>query len=228
MEESMHLPDAIISNPINITTAIISTSLIALSVYKIRKDELSSKKIPLAGVLTALVFAAQMLNFPILAGVSGHFLGGALIAILLGPWYALLILSVILILQCFGFMDGGVTALGSNIFNMGFIGGIVSYYIYRSLSFIFQRISNNRFIQLVPAGITAWLSVVLASSMCAIELIFSTNVHIAKEIIFGSMIGYHVIIGIGEAIITTTVLSLLYSVYPDLALWGKINKEVSA
>ncbi len=137
----MHIPDGFLSNTINLTTVGLSGLTMALALKKARQ-ELTEKEIPLVGVTAAFIFAAQMINFPVAGGTSGHFLGAALASILLGPWLSFIIISLVLILQCLGFADGGITALGSNIANMGLIGGMGSYLIFRFFQFLFP--TNRR------------------------------------------------------------------------------------
>ena len=134
----MHIPDGFLTNAINLTTAGIPGLTLSLALKK-AKQELSEKEIPLVGVTAAFIFAAQMINFPVAGGTSGHFLGAALASILLGPWLSFIIMSLVLVLQCLGFADGGLTALGSNIVNMGLIGGMGSYLMFRFFQFLFPR-----------------------------------------------------------------------------------------
>jgi cobalt/nickel transport system permease protein len=162
------------------------------------------------GVMSAFIFAVQMLNFPVAGGTSGHFLGGVLAAILLGPYAAAIVIAVVLTAQCLIFQDGGLTALGANIFNMSFIGAIGGYLIYVGI----HRVIKSKAGMMASAGIAAWFSVVAASSFCAIELAISGTSPL--NIALPAMAGVHVLIGIGEAIITCLVLSFILKVRPDL------------
>jgi cobalt/nickel transport system permease protein len=208
----MHIPDGFLSGGINIATYAVSASVCGYSIKRCNK-EFGDKHVPLLGVTAAFVFAAQMLNFPVAGGTSGHFLGAALAAILMGPYAACLIMSLVLIIQCLGFADGGLTALGSNIFNMGVIGGFGSYYIFIGLKKIFPDSKGGI---MAAASLTSWLSVVLASSFCAFELALSGTSPL--RIVLPAMLSVHTIIAVGEAIITSTVISVVYVSRPDLVL----------
>jgi cobalt/nickel transport system permease protein len=208
----MHIPDGFLTGGINLAAYAVSVAVCGYSIKKCNK-EFGDKQVPLLGVTAAFVFAAQMLNFPIGGGTSGHFLGAALAAILMGPYAACLIMSLVLIIQCLGFADGGLTALGSNVFNMGIVGGFGSYLIFIALKKILPK-SKGGFI--TAAAVTSWLSVMLAASFCALELAFSGTSPI--KVVFPAMLGVHAFIAFGEAIITTTVLSIVYASRPDLVV----------
>ena len=163
----------------------------------------------------AFVFAAQMLNFPVAGGTSGHFMGALLAALLLGPLNACLVMAVVLAVQALVFSDGGVTALGTNLFNMGLVGGLGGWLVFAGLRGLLPR-SRGAF--LAAAGLGAWVSVVLAATACAIELALSGTSPLA--IVLPAMAGIHAVIGLGEAIITVTALSTVIAVRPDLvAAW---------
>jgi len=205
----MHIPDGFLALNTWIPAWVVSAGGIG---YCIRKTSqtLKDKIVPLMGVMSAFIFAAQMLNFPVAGGTSGHFLGGVLAAILLGPYAAAIVIAVVLTAQCLIFQDGGITALGANIFNMSFIGAIGGYLIYAGI----HRVIKSKVGMMASAGIAAWLSVVAASSVCAIELAISGTSPL--NIALPAMAGVHVLIGIGEAIITCLVLSFILKVRPDL------------
>ncbi|GAH69772.1 unnamed protein product, partial [marine sediment metagenome] len=173
--------------------------------------KLGEKHVPLMGVLAAFIFAAQMLNFPIAGGTSGHLIGAALAAILLGPWASVLIMSCVLIAQCLIFQDGGLLALGANIFNMGIVASFSSYYLYR---LAISLLGNSRKGKLIGGFIGAWGSVFLASIVCAIELAISGASPIG--VVLPAMAGLHALIGIGEGLITVAVLSLVLASRADL------------
>lgn len=205
----MHIPDGFLDTKIWVTLSVISAATIGLAVKK-TGNKLGEKHIPMMGVLAAFIFAAQMLNFPIAGGTSGHFMGGVLAAILLGPFSGILILTTILIVQCLVFQDGGLTALGANIFNMGVISTIIGYYLYLVIS----KITGNIKIKFISAFIASWLSIVLAASACAIELAISGTSPL--KFVLPAMVGIHALIGIGEGIITVLVLSFISRIRPDL------------
>lgn len=163
------------------------------------------------GVMAAFIFAAQMLNFPIAGGTSGHVLGAALAAILLGPWAGVLIMACVLIVQCLIFQDGGLTALGANILNMGVIGCFIGYYLYRGITSIWGEQRQGK---LVGAFVGAWSSVVIAAAACALELSVSGTIPLAAAL--PAMAGIHALIGIGEGLVTVAVMSLVMATRADL------------
>ena len=206
----MHIPDGFVSGEINTAGYVISAAVGALALARARND-LGDRQIPLLGITAAFVFAAQMLNFPVAGGTSGHFLGSLLTAVMLGPLNAFLVNTVVLTIQCLLFADGGLTALGTNIFNMGLIGGIVAYCIFLAFKSILRR---NRRGFLAASAIASWLSVVLASASCAVELALSSTSPL--RVVLPAMVGVHSLIGIGEAVITTVVISMVLTSRPDL------------
>jgi len=219
----MHIPDGFVSGGVNAATGAAALGVCALALARANRT-LGEKQVPLLGVTSAFIFAAQMLNFPVACGTSGHFLGALLAAILLGPLNACLVITVVLVIQCLGFADGGVTALGSNIVNMGIAGGLASYYVFRFLQALLPR---TRAGLLVAAAVAAWLSVVLAALCCAVELGLSGTVPLNAAI--AGMGGVHALVGIGEAIITVTVASAVLSVRPDLiGAWQAAELEGAA
>lgn len=211
----MHIPDGLISAPINIATAMVATGVGAAAVTRARRT-LGEKNVPILGVSAAFVFAAQMLNFPVAAGTSGHFLGALLVALLLGPLNGFLVIAVVLVIQSLLFADGGLTALGTNIFNMGIVGGLGGYGLFRLMTLVLPR---RRGVFVASAAVSAWFSVVLAASVCAVELALSGTSPL--KLALPAMAGVHVLIGIGEAIISAVVVSLMLGVRPDLVLAWK-------
>lgn len=207
----MHIPDGFLDVKTFSVFYGISVLAIGLAVRKLN-NHLSEKHIPLLGVLAAFIFAAQMLNFPVAAGTSGHFMGGVLAGILLGPLSGLLVMATVLIVQCFIFQDGGLTALGANIFNMGIIGAVGGSCIYTVLGKILNKTCS--------AFIAGWVSIILASAFCAAELAISGTVPL--KIVFIAMVSVHSVIGIGEGLITIAVLGFILKVRPDLLKIEKI------
>ncbi len=206
----MHIPDGFLDTKTWVAMWGISGSAVGYAIKKVEK-EIDEKKIPLMGVTASFIFAAQMLNFPVMGGTSGHFVGGVLAAILLGPWAGLLVMTTVLVVQCLIFQDGGLTALGANIFNMGIIGSFLGYYIYRWLSTVMSRRTGVLF---APAFLASWIATVLAASFCAIELSISGTVPLALSL--PAMVGIHALIGTGEGIITVLVLGFIKKVRIDL------------
>ncbi len=205
----MHIPDGFLTTNIWSALWVVSIGSIGFCIKK-ASVLLKDKMIPLMGVMSAFIFAAQMINFPVIGGTSGHLLGGVLAATLVGPYGGAIVLAVVLVVQCFVFQDGGLTALGANIFNMSILGTVGGYLIYFGLRKI---IPADRGI-VVAAVVAAWLSVVITSFACALELVLSGTSPLI--IVMPSMVGIHALIGIGEAVITGSVLSLLLRVRPDL------------
>jgi len=216
-EAKMHIPDGFLSTPVWAGTAGISTAYLAGVIAHLKKV-LQEKMIPIMGLIAAFVFAAQMLNFPIAAGTSGHFLGGVLAAIVLGPFAGSLVLALVLIIQSIFFQDGGITALGANIFNVAIIGTLGGYWVYYILRKLIIRDcfagARNDVKLYICYGIGAWFSVVIASIACALELAISKTIPL--KLVLPMMASVHAIIGIGEAIITILVISALKKVRPDL------------
>ena len=206
----MHIPDGFLSMATVATTYAVSAGGIGNAVRMANK-KLGEKHVPLMGVLAAFIFAAQMLNFPVVGGTSGHLIGAALAAILLGPWAAVLLMSCVLIAQSLIFQDGGLLALGANIFNMGIIASFGGYYLYRLLTSLFGKERRGR---LIGSAVGAWGSVLLASVACAVELAISGVSPIG--IVLPAMAGFHALIGIGEGLITVAVLSLVVETRVDL------------
>lgn len=205
----MHIPDGFLSTNTWISAWGISVGGLWVCIRKVT-GLLKDRMVPLMGVLSAFIFAAQMVNFPVAGGTSGHFLGGALAAILLGPYAGAVVISIVLIAQCLIFQDGGLTALGANIFNMSFVGAIGGYLVYKLLRLIFGKNKGIIF----SGAVSAWFSVVLASAACAIELGISGTSPF--KVVIPAMIGVHILIGIGEAIITSIILGFILKVRPDL------------
>jgi len=206
----MHIPDGFLNTAVSVATGAAAAGAVGYGAYKAR-EELDEKSVPLLALCAAFIFAAQMLNFPVAGGTSGHFLGGVLAAVLLGPWLGGLVLTLVLVVQALGFADGGVTALGANVFNMALVGTIAAYFIFRGLKGALPR---SRFYFLASTGAAAWLSVMLASGACAVELALSGTSPLGVAL--PAMLGIHAIIGVGEATITVLVVSVVLAVRPDL------------
>ena len=217
----MHIPDGFVSGTINGITTVVSVATLALSIARVKKKCRNKEfAVPLLASIAAFVFAAQMLNFPIGGGTSGHFLGAVTAAALLGPWSACIILAVVLVIQGLLFGDGGITALGSNIFNMGIIGGLLTYPFMRGIRALLPAGRTGYFI---AVAVASWASVVLASGFCALELALSGTSPF--EIALPAMVGTHAIIGIGEAIIAVTVLVAIVAARPDvIPSWANLAR----
>ncbi len=207
----MHIPDGFLSPAVAGATGLASAAAVAVALGRSR-DAFGMKRAPLLGLTTAFIFAAQMINFPVTGGTSGHLLGGTLAAIVMGsPWAATLAMATVFIIQAVLFADGGITALGANIFNMGIVGIWVGWWLYQPLQ---RLLGGSRSLLPLAAGIAAGVSVVAASITCALELAISGTMPL--NIALPSMAGVHILIGIGEGLITGGVLSYLVKVRPDL------------
>jgi cobalt/nickel transport system permease protein len=206
----MHVPDGFLTPEVAAACAVPAIGAVGYGLRRASR-ELDERRVPLLGVTAAFVFAVQMLNFPVAGGTSGHFLGAALAAILLGPWLACVVLSVVLVTQSFVFADGGVTALGANILNMGVVGALVV----GGLMVAAQRILPHRraaFLAVTGAG--AWLAVVAGAGACSLELAISGTVPLGM--VLPAMLGVHILIGVGEAVITVAAVSAVLSTRPDV------------
>jgi cobalt/nickel transport system permease protein len=215
----MHIPDGFLSAPVYAAGCAVSGAVCALAVARANRN-LGEREVPLLGMTAAFVFAVQMLNFPVAGGTSGHFLGSTFAAVLLGPLNACLVMAVVLLIQCLGFGDGGLTALGANLFNMGIVGAIGGWLLFRALRAILPR---SRWGFLASAGAASWAAVVIASAICAGELAASGTYPL--RVALPAMAGVHALIGIGEAVITVAALSSVLAVRPDLiAAWDRTAK----
>jgi cobalt/nickel transport system permease protein len=208
---ALHIPDGFLSLPVSLISWILAIGLIALCLNRVN-SEYQERAVPLMGVCAAFIFAAQMINFPIPGGTSGHLLGGTLAGVLLGPWAGSLVVSVVFIVQATMFQDGGITVLGANITNMGLIGTFGGYYLYRTIRYALGR-DRWRGIG-IGTAVAAWTSVVIASIVTALQLALSETVPLGVALT--AMTVWHVLIGIGEALITVSAVSFIWRTRPDL------------
>ncbi|MGW7079554.1 energy-coupling factor ABC transporter permease [Streptomyces sp. NPDC054871] len=208
----MHVPDGFINAPVSAATGLIAAGAIAVSLRGARR-ELDERTAPLAGLVAAFIFAVQMLNFPVAAGTSGHLLGGALAAILVGPFTGVLCVSVVLLMQGVLFADGGLTALGVNITDMAVVTTVVAYLTFRGLVKVLPRTRRS-----ITAS--SFVAALISVPAAAIAFTFlyalggTTDVSIGK--VATAMVGVHVLIGIGEAAITALTVGAVIAVRPDL------------
>jgi cobalt/nickel transport system permease protein len=203
----LHIPDGFLSVVIALTFWVVTAAVVGLSISKTNKS-LGEKQVPLMGIMAAFIFAAQMLNFPVLGGTSGHFLGGALAAIVLGPWAGILVMTAVIALQGLLFQDGGLLAMGANIFNMGLLTAMIGYGLYRSV------LNQNKTIRLGVAGAAAWLSTVASALVASLQLWLSGATQL--QIVVPAMLCVHVLIGLGEAVVTVAALAFILQTRPDL------------
>ena len=207
----MHIADGVLDAKTALAAGILAAAGLGYALHHARKT-LPPRKVPLLGLSAAFVFAAQMINFPVAGFISGHLVGGVLVAALLGPSAAVIVISTVLIVQCLAFADGGITALGANIFNMAILGGAVGGMLYGFLA----RFSKTLFGRLVAAIIASWIVVELASIAAAGELAASGKV--PWNVAFPLIAGVHALIGIGEGAITALVLSAIAAARPELVM----------
>lgn len=213
----MHVPDGFLDAPTSVGTGVIAAAGVALALRGARR-ELSEAAAPLAGLVAVFVFAAQMLNFPVGAGTSGHLLGGALAAILVGPYTATLAITVVLLVQALLFADGGVTALGTNIVLMALVGVWGGWFIFRGVQVVLPK---RRSMVPVAAAAAGLLSVPLAALTFAGLYAIGGTAPIAFDKLVTAMVGWHFLIGIGEAIITTLAVSSVLAARPDLVFGAR-------
>jgi cobalt/nickel transport system permease protein len=205
----MHIPDGFLDTKTWVGLAVISGGTLLATLKGFKREKLESR-VPLIGVTAAFIFAAQMLNFPVAGGTSVHFMGGVLACVLLWPWTGFIAMSLVLIIQCLLFQDGGLTALGANIFNMGLMGSVGGFCIY----FMFRLLLWGDRTRPIAYALASWCSLMLAAFCCALELAISGTVKLSLGL--PAMLGVHALIGVGEALITTTALMTLWKVKPEL------------
>ena len=211
----MHIPDGFLSVAVWASLWVVAILILVVAVWRTNK-KLGDRHVPLLGVLAAFIFAAQMLNVPVVGGTSGHMLGGVLIAVFVGPLAGSIVMGSIFGVQAVFFQDGGITTMGANIINMGLIGTILGYFIYQSVK---KAVKGDRGI-IIGAGVAAWIAVVLASAACAFELAASGTSPLG--IALPAMVGIHAIIGIVEAAITIAVINFILKTRADLLKLPKI------
>lgn len=208
---ALHIPDGFLNLPVSLVTWVAAIALLTLSLKRVQADY-QERMVPLMGVCAAFIFAAQMINFPIPGGTSGHLLGGTLAGILLGPWAGSLVMTVVFIVQAVLFQDGGLTVLGANIFNMGLVGTFGGYYLYKALR---SALGFNHWRGMaIATAITSWVSVMAGALLCAVQLALSGTVPLALALT--AMMFWHALIGIGEALITLVAISYIWRTRPDL------------
>ena len=203
----LHIPDGFLTIVVSLIFWLITIIMVAISVYKTNRS-LGEKQVPIMGVMAAFIFAAQMLNFPIAGGTSGHFLGGALAAIVLGPWAGILVMTSVVGIQALLFQDGGLLVMGANIFNMGILTAVIGYGLYRLV------IHQKKAVRLVIAGAGAWIATMAAALVTSLQLWLSGTTRL--EIVLPAMLGVHALIGLGEALITVAALTYIEQTRPDI------------
>jgi cobalt/nickel transport system permease protein len=206
----LHAPDGFLTLPVAAVMWALTLIVLTFAVKRTNRN-LNERAIPLMGVMAAFIFAAQMFNFQVIGGTSGHLLGGVLAAVLLGPWAGTLVMTCVVAIQALLFQDGGLVVMGANIFNMGVIGTLGGYFVYRTLARLLGGESRGR---LPAAAIAGWLAVVVGALSMALQLGVSGTT--ALELALPAMLGVHALIGVGEALITVAALSFIVATRSDL------------
>lgn len=217
----MHIPDGFINAPVSIAAGALAVGAIAVSLRGARA-EVTEASAPMAGLTAVFVFAAQMVNFPVAAGTSGHLIGAALAAILIGPYAAVLAMTVVLTVQALVFADGGLSALGLNIVNLAVLAVAAGWFAFRGVMWLVERRASGEARRPSPtrvavaAGVAGFVSVVAAASGFVVEFVLGGNVPLTAETVATAMLAVHSVIGFGEALITALVVSAIVAVRPDL------------
>lgn len=209
----MHIPDGFIGPGVSAATGLAALGTFGVAIRKAR-NYLTDRLVPMASLVAAFVFAAQMINFPVIPGMSGHLLGGVLAAVLVGPWAGLIVMTIVLVVQAFLFADGGLSALGLNMVNMGLIGAIGGYLVYR----VVLEVLGSRNARVAPAaGIAALISVPMAALGFFLEFAIGGTVDsISLTSVFWAIVATHLLIGVGEGLITFLVVGAVIGSRPDL------------
>jgi len=208
----MHIPDGFVDAPVSLAAGAIAIGGVAIALRQAGKDDLAARA-PMTGLVAAFIFAAQMVNFPVASGTSGHLLGGLLAAVLVGPWLGSLAVTTVLVVQCLLFADGGVSALGLNVVNMAFIPTFIGYGLF---VLVRRVVPATRAGVLAATAVAALASVALASLGFTIEYALGGNGAAPVGAVAVAMVAVHVVIGIGEAVITTLTVGAVLASRPDL------------
>ena len=208
----MHAPDGFLNLPTAVATALLSALAVGFALRQSSRT-LRDRQVPLAGIAAAFIFAAQMFNFPVAAGTTGHLLGGALAVVLLGPGMGALVVTVVVVIQAFAFADGGISALGYNVLNMAIVTSFGGWAAFLGFRRLLPRTING---VAGAAGLAAMVSVVLSSAAFSIEWLFGATVAVSFPTVFGAMVTVHLLIGIGEGVITALAVRSVLAVRPDL------------
>ena len=208
----MHIPDGFIDLPVSGAAAVVSGAAITVALRKSR-GSMEQEIAPMAGLTAVFIFAVQMLNFPVAAGTSGHLLGGALAAILVGPWVALLAMTVVLAVQAFIFADGGLSAIGLNILNMGVLTVLVGWIVFK---FVLKILPKKNSSVVTASAIAAFISVPVSALGFVFEYAIGGSGVIDLDKVLGAMLSVHVLIGIGEAVISALTIGAVLATRSDL------------
>lgn len=208
----MHAPDGFLNAPTAVATGVLSAGAVGAALRQTR-EQLADRQVPLAGIAAAFIFAAQMFNFPVAAGTTGHLLGGALAAVLLGPSLGALVVTVVVVVQALVFADGGLTALGYNVLNMAVVPAFGGYALFR----LARRILPADGTGVVAAtGLAAGGSVVLAAMAFSLQWLFGASAPVPFDTVFAAMVGVHLLIGVGEGVLSALTVGAVLAARPDL------------
>lgn len=221
----MHVPDGFLDLPTSLATAAVAATAVAIALPRSRHEVADDRGAPLVGIVATVVFAAQMVNFPVGAGTSGHLMGGMLAAVLVGPATGLLCVTVVLIVQAFLFADGGITALGTNITLMGVVTVLVGWALFRGLIAVLPRRSSS---VAASAAVGALVSVPAAAGVFVLLFSIGGQAPVPLGALLAAMVGWHTLIGIGEAVITALVVSAVLATRPDLVFGARIARPMTA
>ncbi|WP_167761139.1 energy-coupling factor ABC transporter permease [Geodermatophilus sp. DF01-2] len=219
----MHVPDGFLDVQTSAATAAVAAGGVALALRGARR-ELDERTAPLAGLTAAFVFAVQMVNFPVGAGTSGHLMGGVLAAVLVGPWTAILCMTVVLMVQALLFADGGLTALGTNVTLLGLVAVAVGWAVFRLLAAVLPRSRGG---VLAAAGMGAFVSVPVAALAFVGLFAVGGVADVPLGTVAMAMGGVHVLIGLGEAAITVAVAGAVLAVRPDLVYGARALRRAA-
>lgn len=218
----MHIPDGFVSGATSLGAGLVAVGGVGAALRQTSRT-LKEKQIPMLGIVAAFIFALQMLNFPVAAGTSGHLIGGALAAILVGPAAGIVVMAVVVPVQALLFADGGVSALGLNIINMSLIAVLVGWFVFRGV----MRVMPRRTAPVIGAAMAAaWVSVVAASIGFVIEYAIGGNGGASVTTVFRAMVGVHALVGIGEGLITGAVVGTVLAARRDL-VFGVVDMDLA-
>jgi cobalt/nickel transport system permease protein len=213
----MHIPDGYLDAPTSIAVGVVAAAGVAACVRR-AGAMLDDRVVPLAGVVSAFVFAGQMLNFPVASGTSGHLLGATLAAVLVGPSIAALCVTVVVVVQALLFADGGLSALGCNVANMALVGVFGGYGAFALMRTVLPRRDGS---VVLAAGLAAGVSVVLASLAFTVEYAVGGTADVSLTTVAGAMVGVHTLIGIGEGVLTAMTVGAVLATRPDLVFGAR-------
>ena len=219
----MHIPEGFINLPTSIGAAAVAGGSVWASLRASSRD-LKDRLVPFAGLTAAFIFALQMLNFPVAAGTTGHLLGGALAAILLGPWLGIVAVTVVVVIQALLFADGGLVAMGLNVLNMAVVTSLAGWFVFRAVSKVLSRRTGV----LVGALLGAWASVVVSSIGFAVQYAIGGVGGVDPGLVFSSMVGIHALIGIGEGLITAAAVGAVLAARPDLVTGARDLTDIAS